>query len=103
MSADNPQADGGSAIRDLFRTVELGLDAKQFLESSLGQYVAQRAMDEMYAATQLLAEIDPFDHKAIVQAQMSHKVAAAALSWLAQAVEAGTQAEAALTAMDNTD
>lgn len=103
MSADNPQADGSSAIRDLFRTVELGLDARQFLESRLGQYVAQRAMDEMYAATQLLAEVDPFDHKAIVQAQMSHKVAAAALSWLAQAVEAGTQSEAALMAMDNTD
>jgi hypothetical protein len=60
-------------------------------------------MDEMYAATQLLADIDPFDHKAIVQAQMSHKVASAALSWLAQAVEAGTQAESTLMSMDNSD
>lgn len=103
MSSENQQADGGSAIRDLFQTVELGLDAKQFLESKLGRYVAQRAMDEMYAATQVLTKVDPFDHKAIVQAQMDHNVAAAALSWLAQAVEAGTQAEATLLAMDNTD
>ena len=103
MSSENQQADGGSAIRDLFQTVELGLDAKQFLESKLGHYVAQRAMDEMYAATQALTKADPFDHKAIVQAQMDHNVAAAALSWLAQAVEAGTQAEATLLAMDTTD
>ena len=103
MSSENQQADGGSAIRDLFQTVELGLDAKQFLESKLGRYVAQRAMDEMYAATQVLAEIDPFDHKAIVQLQQANKVASAALSWLAQAIEAGTQAEATLVAMESTD
>lgn len=103
MSTENTAADGSSAIRDLFLSVELGLDARQFLESKLGRYVSQRAMDEMYAATQTLADIDPFDHKAIVQAQMSHKVAAAALSWLTQAIEAGTQAEATLMAMDSPD
>lgn len=93
----------GSEIRELFRTVELGLDARQFLESSLGKHVAQRALDEMYAATQALAEVDPFDHKAIVQLQLNHRIASAALSWLAQAIEAGTQAETTIMSMDQTD
>lgn len=101
MSAE--QLSQNSEIRDLFKAVELGLDARQFLESALGKYVAQRAMDEMYAATQALAEVDPFDHKAIVKEQLRHRVASAALSWLAQAIEAGSQAETTLMAMDTTD
>lgn len=95
--------DEKGAIRELFGAVELGLDARQFLESRLGKHIAQRALDEMYAATQALAEVDPFDHKAIVQAQLTHRVASAALSWLAQAIEAGAQAESTLMAMDQTD
>ena len=95
--------DEKGAIRELFGAVELGLDARQFLESRLGKHIAQRALDEMYAATQTLAEVDPFDHKAIVQAQLTHRVASAALSWLAQAIEAGAQAESTLMAMEQTD
>lgn len=95
--------DEKGAIRELFGAVELGLDARQFLESRLGKHIAQRALDEMYAATQALAEVDPFDHKAIVQAQLTHRVASAALSWLAQAIEAGAQAESTLMAMEQTD
>ena len=49
------------------------------------------------------ADVDPFDHKAIVRLQQENKVASAALSWLAQAIEAGTQAEATLVAMESTD
>lgn len=94
---------GSSAARELFQSVELGLDARQFLESAIGKHVAQRALDEMYAATQALAEVDPFDHKAIVQHQTDHRVASAALSWLAQAIEAGAQAEGALMSLDNSD
>ena len=90
-------------VGDLFRTVAMGLDARQFLDSRIGKHVAQRALDEMYAATQTLAEVDPFDHKAIVQAQLTHRVASAALSWLAQAIEAGAQAESTLMAMEQTD
>lgn len=95
--------DEKGAIRELFGAVELGLDARKFLESRLGKHIAQRALDEMYAATQALAEVDPFDHKAIVQAQLTHRVASAALSWLAQAIEAGAQAESTLMAMEQTD
>ncbi len=101
--SDDAQGEGGSSVRDLFKSVELGLDARQFLESELGHYVRKRALDEMYAATQQLAEVDPFDHKAIVHAQVSHKVAAAALSWLAQAIEAGTQAEGTLVSLEQSD
>ena len=100
MSAE--QLSQNSEIRDLFKAVELGLDARQFLESALGKYVAARH-GRMYAATQALAEVDPFDHKAIVQEQLRHRVASAALSWLAQAIEAGSQAETTLMAMDTTD
>lgn len=103
MSGDSASAEAGSAIRDLFNAVELGLDARQFLESNLGRYVAKRALDEMYAATQALAEVDPFEHKEIVRFQLQHRVASAALSWLAQAIEAGSQAESTLMSMENTD
>ena len=95
--------DDAGAKRELFNALELGLDARQFLGSKIGQYVAKRAMDEMYAATQQLADVDPFDHKTIVRLQQENKVASAALSWLAQAIEAGTQAEATLVAMESTD
>lgn len=95
--------DDAAGKRELFQAVELGLDARQFLDSSIGRYVAKRALDEMYAATQALAEADPFDSKAIVQHQMAHRVASAALSWIAQAVETGTQAENTLMSMDNSD
>lgn len=92
-----------SGKRELFNTVELGLDARQFLESKLGRHVAQRAQDEMYAAFQEFAAADPFDGKAMAELQIRNKVAAAALSWLGQAVEAGIQAEFQLLASENTD
>ena len=95
--------DEPGAKRELFTAVELGLDARQFLDSPIGHYVAKRALDEMYAATQALAEVDPFDRRAIVKHQTDHRVASAALSWIAQAVEAGTQAETTLLSMDNSD
>lgn len=99
----DPAAEDLSGKRELFNMVELGLDARQFLESNIGRYVAQRALDEMYAAAQSLMDADPFDHKTIVEHQTAHKVAAAALSWMRQAIEAGTQAESVLLSMENSD
>lgn len=95
--------DDQGALRELYNTVELGLDARKFLESSIGRYVANRALEDMYAAAQDLIAVDPFDRKAIVALQTRHKIASQALSWLGQAVEAGLQAEASLTAAENTD
>ena len=97
---DTPE---GSGTRELFKDVELGLDARHFLDSTLGRYVAGRAQDEMYVVAQSLATVDPFDRRAIIGLQNRHAIAAAALSWLGQAVEAGIQAEHTLQAMENAD
>ncbi len=96
-------ADDQGAIRELFNTVELGLDARQFLESNLGRYVASRAQEDMFAASLELTTVPPHDQIGIAAIQHRYKVAAAALSWIGQAIEAGKQAEAALTAAENTD
>ena len=45
---DAPTTEKGE-VGDLFRTVEMGLDARQFLDSRIGRHIAQRALDEMYA------------------------------------------------------
>ena len=91
------------AIRELLNTVELGLDAKQFLHSNMGRYVANRAQEEMFAASKELTTVDAHDASAVVVLQTRYKVAAEAISWLAQAIQAGTAAEEALSSGERTD
>ena len=86
-------AEDAAATRDLLNKVDFGLETNNFLNSRIGRYVANRALEDMYAVSQALPDADPFDHKAISALQLRHKIASAALSWLAQAVEAGHQAE----------
>ena len=90
-------------LRGLIKVEKLGEEARRFVESNLGKSVEARAQAEMFAAIQELIEADPFDPKAIAALQARYNVAAAALSWIVQAIGAGQAASDALDAAQGTD
>lgn len=90
---DQQRVDDAADTRDLLNRVDFGLETKQFLTSKIGLYVQERAQADMYEASISLTEADPTDTRAIIVQQQQYKVAAAALSWLAEAYQMGIQAE----------
>lgn len=74
-------------------TIEFGLDVKQFMGTNLGRYLQHKANADMEAALDALATVDPEDPKAIRKLQNDAVVAARILSWIAEAVNEGEQAE----------
>jgi hypothetical protein len=51
--------------RERVQTIELGLDAEQFLHTKLGQYLEKRALDTALDAMQALKTCDPNDAKTV--------------------------------------
>jgi hypothetical protein len=83
-------------VRELFKTVELGLDVQQFLRSPVGQYLMQKADDERADALADLVDAAPEDAATIRALQSTIKRADSIQFWLTEAVQAGINAEAQL-------
>ncbi len=93
-------AEDQAGTRELFQTFEFGLEVKQFLRSKIGLYVQERAQSEMYEASMLLVEADPTKTHMVIKAQTQYRVAAAAMQWLSEALQAGHVAEQQLLERD---
>jgi hypothetical protein len=74
----------------------LGRDAQEFLATDLGRYLVGRAEQEKAEALAQLARVSPWRRNRIRQLQAEVWRAESVLSWLAELINSGRQAEHAL-------
>lgn len=91
MDMNSPEA------QSLLQEVKLGIDALRFLESDLGGYIAERCISDRAAALEELADVDPFDYKAVSEAQTAVKLPTLLMQYINDAVQSGEQAERIIT------
>lgn len=80
-------------IRQALSIVELGLDAKKFLESNVGQYIISQAQSEVDEASRKLRAVEPTSVGEIINLQIEARVAERAVLWLAEAIMRGQKTE----------
>lgn len=80
-------------ILGLRRTIELGMEARAFMESPLGRYLQARANHDLEVARDHLMTVDPTDRSAVQAAQLAAQVPGQVLSYIGQCVEEGRNAE----------
>jgi hypothetical protein len=88
-------------LRDMYATVELGLDAELFLKSPVGQYLLRKAEEERTDALADLVDASPADPEAIRALQSIIKRADSLLFWLHDAIQAGINTQAQLDPREN--
>lgn len=74
--------------------VAFGLDVQQFMTTTMGRYLKDRANAEIADAKDALIDVDAEDYKAVRAAQNRAKVAAMFLEWMGEAVTTGEMAQA---------
>ena len=93
LQSQRQHAEDAQATRELLNMVDFGLEVQQFLKGKIGRHVASRAQEQMWEAATALTTAPANKPLKIIELQQRYAVASAALSWLAQAVEEGHQAE----------
>ena len=72
----------------VLREIDFGMEVEAFLQSDIGRYLAKRA--------EAVKVVDPEDTKSVRGLQNTIKVAESVLYWLAEAIQAGLNAQAEL-------
>lgn len=91
-------------VEDLLLTeARIGIEAEQFLRTSVGQYLIGRAELEEREALESLGEVDPENAKAVREAQFRLQVARAVPRWLSDAIQSGRIAQTVIEAEENND
>lgn len=80
----------------LLKEIDFGFEVEAFLQSSIGTYLTRRAEAEVEAAVDSLKRVDPSDTNAVRGLQSSIKTAENVLYWLAEAIQAGLNAQSEL-------
>lgn len=80
-------------IEQMRAEVAFGLDVQQFMTTSMGKYLTQRAQIEIDDAKDGLVDVDPEDHRAVRELQNKAKVASMFLEWMGEAVTTGEMAQ----------
>jgi hypothetical protein len=89
-------------LRQVFREAKLGLDAKAFLDSDLGQAVIARATDETESiASELLYRTDATDVVKITDLKIRAAGARDAIRFITETLNSGLQAEAVLKQIED--
>lgn len=78
----------------------IGIQAQQFLESDLGRYLQGCAEQEQQEAMNAFLLMDASDTAAVRRVQLQAAVSSQVITWLAEAIENGDQAEQQLEALD---
>lgn len=84
----------------LLAEVAIGLDVRAFLATDVGKLITGRAGQELDEARMELETLDPEDTRAIRAAQSRIAVCRNIITWLADAIGNGRQAEAILSDRD---
>jgi len=80
----------------VLREIDFGMEVEAFLQSDIGRYLAKRAEAEVESAVEAMKVVDPEDTKSVRGLQNTIKVAESVLYWLAEAIQAGLNAQAEL-------
>lgn len=89
------------AVKEMMESAAIGMAAKDFINSGLGQHIVQRASEEVDEALADLAEVDPGNANAIAALQRRINHARGAITWLMEAVSTGDQAMKMLDEIEN--
>lgn len=74
-------------------SIKVGLDARAFRSSTIGEYLEDKANETIIDSLELLSEADPEDPKQIRKLQNDVWRAKVFLSWLSLAIQEGKEAE----------
>jgi len=78
-----------------FETAVFGREVEQFCDTDpIGQYLINRAREDLAKAQEALVTIDPYATQEIAALQLNARVAQKVRTWLREAIEAGRNAEA---------
>ena len=80
----------------LLQQIDLGFQVEAFLQSDIGRYLVQRAEAQVEESVELLKRAVPEDFASIRAIQHDIKVAESIQYWLADAIQAGINAQAEL-------
>jgi hypothetical protein len=84
-----------------FRTVAIGLDTDHFItHNKVGIYLVERAQQCRVRALEELTEIDPYNGRAILEAQYRAKIPDLFLTWLEEAIANGINEEEIIKSED---
>lgn len=75
------------------RRAVFGRQVELFMESDIGQYIAQCAATEIEEATEKLKQVNPENPQAIRTLQFKIHVAESVIGWLADAINSGNQSQ----------
>ena len=84
-------------VHEFLGEVELGLDARQFYESKLGQEILRRSQEKMLNAIEKWKKSDPENPTQQRELLMEVKVAELFPQWLGELITTGRTAEGVLT------
>ena len=87
----------------LFGDAKLGIQAEEFLNSSVGKALVEKAQGEQRKALKALAEIDPTQTEEIRNLQNAAKIPSLAVHWVLEQVARGAQAEHNIHQMEQND
>lgn len=90
-------------VRGLVDDTQLGLDVEAWLRGSIGSYVASRCESDRLRLLEELADVDPYDGRAVQAVQHKIKVIDAVMQYIADAVTAAHVAMARLDQLDQED
>lgn len=80
----------------LLQQIDLGFQVEAFLQSDIGRYLIQRAEAQVEESVELLKQAVPEDFASIRSIQHDIRVAESIQYWLADAIQAGMNAQAEL-------
>jgi hypothetical protein len=108
---DNTEPLEGASLADpriqqelalLKRAIGVGFDVEAFMKSDIGAYMRLRASRQLEEAQEALVEVDASDPHAVRALQMKAQVASRVLTWFADAIAEGENAERQLQATFDT-
>lgn len=89
-------SDDAQEINALQAEVALGNEAEKFKRSAIGAHLIDKARDAVISGLEKLRRCDPFDPKAIVEAQLDIRVPELMVVWIEHAIEGGKDAASQL-------
>lgn len=79
--------------RQWHKTIDFGMGVEAFLKSEVGQYLIKRAEDQVEESVEELKNVDPTKPDDIRRIQHDIRVAESIQYWLAEAIQAGINAQ----------
>lgn len=87
----------GESLTPLWEQATFGREVQEFIEADrIGQYLVDRARDDLDKARDALVSVDPTETKTIIKLQLDARVAMRVRSWLSEAIETGQAARVTL-------